>query len=80
MPTPQSGVLQCTASPPVSGGERVEFIQAGEQRLDPHLPTLIGNHFGGAETEILGGVPDHDPPHPEAIDACTALIARIEQP
>jgi AcrR family transcriptional regulator len=38
------------------------------------LATLIGNLFEGAETEILAGVPEHEAPHLEALEACAALI------
>jgi AcrR family transcriptional regulator len=67
-----------------------ELIESRLQRLqaehDVELPmrpkalaALIGNLFEGAETEILAGVPEHESPHLEALEACAALIARAEQ-
>jgi AcrR family transcriptional regulator len=43
------------------------------------LAALIGNLFEGAETEILAGIPEHESPHLEALEACAALITRAEQ-
>jgi AcrR family transcriptional regulator len=67
-----------------------DLIESRLQRLqvehDVELPmrpralaALIGNLFEGAETEILAGVPEHEAPHLEALEACAALIAHAEQ-
>ncbi len=65
----------------------VERIERWTSDHDVELPmrpralgALIGNLFEGAETEILAGVPEHDSPHLEALEACAALIARAEEP
>jgi hypothetical protein len=34
---------------------------------------------GGAEVEILAGVPEDEAPHLEALDACATLIADAER-
>lgn len=63
--------------------ERLERWQAEcdvELPLPPRaLATLIGNVFEGAETEILAGGREAEPPQLEALEACAALIARAER-
>ncbi len=43
------------------------------------LATLICNLFEGAEVEILAGVREEEAPHLEALEACAALIERLER-
>jgi AcrR family transcriptional regulator len=63
--------------------ERIQRWQAEcgvELPMSPQaLAALIGNLFEGAETEILAGVPEHESPRLEALEACAALIARAER-
>ena len=62
---------------------RLHRLQAEQNVALPMRPralaALIGSLFEGAEIEILAGVPEHETPHLEALDACAALIARTEQ-
>jgi AcrR family transcriptional regulator len=61
--------------------ERLETEQSAiELPMRPRaLAALIGNLFEGAEAEILAGIPEHESPHLEALEACAALITRAEQ-
>jgi AcrR family transcriptional regulator len=43
------------------------------------LATLVANAFQGAEVEILAGVTEDESPHLEALEACAALIERVER-
>ena len=50
-----------------------------ELPLSPRgLATLVGNVFEGVEIELLAGVPEHEAPHREVLDALGALIERAE--
>jgi AcrR family transcriptional regulator len=58
---------------------------AWAQELDIELPlspravaTLMSNLFEGIEIELLAGVPEHDAPHREVLDAIGVLIERAE--
>jgi len=58
---------------------------AWAQELDIELPlspravaTLMSNLFEGIEIELLAGVPEHDAPHREVLDAIGVLIERDE--
>lgn len=42
------------------------------------LAALMANVFEGAETEMLAGVGEDEAPHLEALEACAALIDRLE--
>jgi AcrR family transcriptional regulator len=42
------------------------------------LATLVGNVFEGVEIELLAGVPEHEAPHREVLNAFGALIERAE--
>jgi AcrR family transcriptional regulator len=62
---------------------RLERLQAEHETIElpmrpPALAALIGNLFEGAETEILAGVPEHESPHLEALEALATLIAGVE--
>lgn len=47
--------------------------------MSPHaLATLVVNVFEGAEVEILSGTAEEEALHLEALEACAALIERIE--
>jgi hypothetical protein len=60
--------------------ERLQTERGIELPMRPRaLTALIGNLFEGAETEILAGVPEHETPHLEALEACAALIAVAER-
>ena len=51
----------------------------GDLPLAPRaLATLVVNVFQGVEIELLAGVPPHDAPHREVLDALGALIERAE--
>lgn len=43
------------------------------------LATLVCNLFEGAEVEILAGVREEEAPHLGALEACAALIERLER-
>jgi AcrR family transcriptional regulator len=50
-----------------------------ELPLSPRgLATLVANVFEGVEIELLAGVPEHEAPHREVLDALGALIERAE--
>lgn len=50
-----------------------------ELPLSPRaLATLVAMAFEGAEVEILAGVTEQEAPHLEALEACAALIERVE--
>jgi AcrR family transcriptional regulator len=60
--------------------ERLRTEDGVELPMSPRaLATLVGNLFEGAETEILAGVTEREAPHLEALEACAALIARVER-
>jgi AcrR family transcriptional regulator len=42
------------------------------------VATLVVNVFQGAEVEILAGVGEEEAPHHEALEACAALIERLD--